>query len=101
VYANGYALIGELGKAARVSVQRFPAVVPDAPGHTAPSLVLVVTGMPGPSPAAPGGRELVTVTVLAPGGVMRAVPLSFTGLVPLNATVVCTGAGAAAACSVA
>jgi hypothetical protein len=93
VLANGYALVGELGKAVRVSLQRFVAVVGDAPGHAAPNLLVTLQGFP-----APGAQEeAVAVSVLAPGGVMRSVALR---LGAAHATFVCTGSGQASSCSV-
>lgn len=94
VYPNGYALVGELGKVTRVSVQRFLALVADDPPHPLPNIVFVVAGFP-----RGGLNETITVTVLAPGSIMRGVDLSWGA--PGNATVACVGSGAASQCSVA
>jgi hypothetical protein len=94
VLANGYALVGELGKAVRVSLQRFTAVQADAAGHAAPNLLVTVQGFPAPGQ----GGEAVAVSVLAPGGVMRSVELQLGG--GAAATFVCVGSGGASACSV-
>lgn len=106
LYDNGYALIGELGKVTRVSVQRFAwATVVDTDGGP-PHFRFAVNGTAG---------ETVVVTVLAPAatttatvdesvslgpeavqGVMRtvSVPFAAAGRVRVD----CIGAGAAAAC---
>jgi hypothetical protein len=89
VWANGYALLGELVKATRVAVQRFPWVAADP---AAPALAFGVTGASG---------EALNVTVVA-GSVVRTVPLQFpaNGGAQSSVVVRCIGLGAAATCAV-
>jgi hypothetical protein len=94
VYSNGYALLGELGKVTRVSVQRFVAIAVDDPGYPEPNLVLSVAGFP-----SAGRNDTATVTVLAPGGVMRVVSLTWS--TPGAIMVACVGPGSASRCLVA
>ena len=95
VYTNGYALLGELGKVTRVSVQRFIAVAADDPGFPQPNLVFTAAGFP---PAA-GRNDTATVAVLAPGGVVRVVSLSWASSGSSTAVVACVGSGSASRCS--
>lgn len=91
VYGNGFALLGELGKVTRVSEQRFVALSVDDPGYALPNLVFAVAGFPYAE-----RNDTSTVTVMAPGGVMRAVALSWGA--PGTTTVACVGSGAASQC---
>lgn len=93
VYANGYALLGELGKVTRVSMQRFVAVAADDPGFPQPNLVFSAAGFPG------AGNDTATVAVLAPGGVIRVVSLSWASPGSSTAVVACVGSGSASQCS--
>ena len=117
VFPNGYALVGEVGKVVRVSLQRFLGVVGDMGGYATPNLVVTVQGFPWTQQEGAGRvegvAEVVTITVLAPGGVMRSVDATFlpNNTTSLNgggggggggsiATVVCTGSGVDSKCSV-
>ena len=94
VFANDYALLGELAKVVRVSALRFLAVEADASaGPPKPNLVVRVAGFPN---AARG--ENVTITLLAPGGVVRSVSFAFAPGQAL-AVISCSGAGAASVCA--
>lgn len=85
---NGYALLGELDKFVRVSLQRFARVVADAPGVPVPNLVLELRGFPR---AGAGGSDLCRITLLA-NATVHVVLLNFTAE-STAATVTCVGAG--------
>ena len=89
--SDGWSLLGELGKTTRVSPTRFLSASPCA--GAAGTLCVAVAGAAG---------EDVSVTLVAPGGGLRALALSFPpGGGGGVADVTCTGAGAAASCAVA
>lgn len=85
LYDNGWALLGELGKVTRASVQRFAFAYPDA-SH--PGLLFAVNGTAG---------EEVSVALVT-GGLVKVVNISFA--VDRQAAVACAGTGGAATCSV-
>ena len=67
VYANGFALLGELNKVIRVSTSRLPWVTPTGQGQIPPELSFGVIGEPG---------ESVSIAVLAPAGLIRLVTVT-------------------------
>ena len=95
LYANGWALVGELGKVVRVSPARFAFAAPAGAGFE-----FGVLGAAG---------EAVAVAVLAPAGARAPPPAGSVAGVMLAvalripaagaATVTCSGAGAGAACT--
>jgi hypothetical protein len=95
VFEGGWALVGEVDKFVRASPARFAAVTPGpAPGCATPaargaSLCVAAVGAP---------REALVVVLLAPEGVVRAVPLAF-GAGGGVALVTCTAEGARAGAS--
>ena len=95
-YANGYALLGELGKVVRVSAARVPWVRPSlSPPGGPPSLAFAVVGAPG---------EAVDIAVLAPtmsggdDGVVRRVAITLPAGGAVNVT--CVGLGPGSTCAV-
>ena len=85
---EGWCLLGELAKTTRVSPTRFLSAAPCAEGG-AGTLCFAVAGAAG---------EAVSVTLVAPGGVVRVLTLSF-GASGGVANATCTGSGAAAECA--
>jgi hypothetical protein len=101
VYANGYALLGQLNVMVRVSATRFSWVEPAA---AAPGLTVQVTG---------AGGETVPVAILVPPATGTTLPLAGgavegtvkvvtvtlpTGPGHTSVTVVCKGSGSTAVC---